>query len=194
MSEKEGAHDYTPEHLADAQEYTGSPGNPARATGLCGGGVCLPGGGLGQERAPWGCSTPHPVLPQATSGSPSLTLFLGDPSPPQSPGSGPYPQQEAVRAGELVVPDGLVHDQDTAHERHGKGDHACCGQLGSGRRRDQVWGGTGSSLSLGALGEVHTQPSPGPPWPLGAPLPPQKQEERGRFYYWKMKSFGDSTE
>lgn len=170
MSEKEGAHDYTPEHPADTQESTGSPGNPARATGLCGSGVCPSGGG---------CSTSHPVLPQATSGSPSLALCLGDPSPPLRPGSGPYPQQEAIRAGELVVPDGLVHDQDAAHECHGKGDHACCGQLGSGRRRDQVWRGTEPGLGLGALAEVCTQPSPGPPWPLGVPFPPQKQEGKG---------------
>lgn len=59
------------------------------------------------------------------------------PSSPDSPqGSTPtltlrqsYPEQEAIRAGELVIPDGLVHDEHAAQQGHGESDHARRGQL-----------------------------------------------------------------
>lgn len=81
----------------------------------------------------------------------------------------PYPKQEAVGAGELVIPDGLVHDQDTAQQRHGKGDHPRRGQLRGGQKdKDAVAGvvkpgeGQGSvrgSLAPGGRGASSSKPA-----------------------------------
>ena len=49
-----------------------------------------------------------------------------------------YPKQEAIRAGELVIPNGLVHDQHTAHESHDEGDHPCSRHLAEGKEQNLV--------------------------------------------------------
>lgn len=57
---------------------------------------------------------------------------------PRTQASLPYPKQESIRARELVVPDGLVHDEHTAQECHGEGNHPGCGQLREGKENSLI--------------------------------------------------------
>lgn len=78
----------------------------------------------------------------------------GDPLPTLGPACLPYPNQEAIWAGELVVPEGLVHDQEAAHDRHDEGQHTCGGHL-QVRGRRGTHGGWGPGPSLGSWGSPH---------------------------------------
>lgn len=87
----------------------------------------------------------QPLHPAYTGGP--LGPLLGTPARAQ-----PSPQQKAVGAGELVLPDGLVRDQDAAHERHGESHHACCGQLRGWQKgkKSSVWGALNPAWAPGA--------------------------------------------
>lgn len=156
MSEKEGAHDYTPEHPEDAQESKGSPRNPARATGLCGGGVCLPGGGLGQERAPWGCST---SLPRVSTGD------LWEPPRHSAWGTPPRPRAQAQGLTRSRKPSGQVNwsyqmalymIRTQPMSAMAKAIMRAVGSWGWEEGGARCGGGTEPGLGLGALGEVRT--------------------------------------
>lgn len=88
---------------------------------------------------------PVPMLPLETPGPLPGTL-PGDPLPALGPACLPYPNQEAIWAGELVVPEGLVHDQEAAHERHDEGQHTCWGHL-QVREKRAIHGGRGGALN-----------------------------------------------